>query len=178
VHSPYKQPLGSRLARRALAVIYQANKPGLNIDPRIANATAATKCGKRTVLVTLDGVQGASLQLNGKLGFEVSADDGVWHSTSVSLHSQATLLLSLASLPAQSQLVAVRYLWYASPCGTQPFGCAVYARVPSYGPLSGEQLGVMPVPPYIGRLVHASAQPAREDMQTKAVDKGPKMDRT
>ena len=47
--------------------------------------------------------------------------DGVWHAAPAAVAGPATLALSLAGLSnGTDALVAVRYLWYPSPCGMQP----------------------------------------------------------
>ena len=77
VHSPYKQPVGSRLARQALATEYAQAQPS-----PIASAVAAA-AGKITV--TVGGLTGGAsleaLPTSSVYGFEALGTDGIWHST-------------------------------------------------------------------------------------------------
>ena len=79
---------------------------------------------------------------------------------------------AVSGLPIAPQ--AVRYLWYASPCGSnQPFHCPVYATVAPLGTLSGEggnlPLGgpfLMPVARfYRMRIVDTSYRPRTHNNQ-------------
>jgi sialate O-acetylesterase len=172
VHSPFKQPVGARLARQALRAVYGGVGGVGGVDPRIESAKVVVAADSgfagitpglgfaagRSVHLTLSGIGAHGVVVNSNAsgaGFEVLTEsDGMWHAAPAAVVGPATLALSLAGLPnGTDALVAVRYLWYPSPCGMQPFGCPVYARTeaPMDG-LTGERVGMLPAPPFISAL--------------------------
>lgn len=139
VHSPYKQPVGSRLARQALATQYEQPQP----SPIATAVTAAA--GK--VTVTVGGLAGNSLEAlatSSKFGFEALGADGLWHSTPVEAIGASTVTLS--GSPAGAK--AVRYLWRSTPCGPLTFGCPIYLKVKALGALTGEH-DYLPLAPFV-----------------------------
>ena len=139
VHSPYKQPVGSRLARQALATQYE--KP----QPSPIATTVAVAAGKITV--TVGGLAGNSLEAlttSSRFGFEALGTDGLWHSTPVEAIGASTVTLS--GSPAGAK--AVRYLWRSTPCGPLTFGCPVYLKVTALGALTGQH-DYLPLAPFV-----------------------------
>lgn len=141
VHSPYKQPVGSRLARQALATQYEKPQPS-----PIATAVVAVAAGKITV--TVGGLeQGSGLEAlttSSTFGFEALGADGLWHSTPVEAIAASTVTLS--GSPAGAK--AVRYLWRSTPCGPLTFGCPVYLKVTALGALTGQH-DYLPLAPFV-----------------------------
>jgi hypothetical protein len=123
----------------------------------------ATKKGT-TIVVTVGGLGGPNsppvpLEIRSNLGFEVltyqgkkgkgGVHPGVWQATPIKSLSGVELTLDATNA---TDGVAIRYLWYTTPCGIQPYQCPVYARVePLKGGLSGE-LGFLPLGPFIMNL--------------------------
>ena len=141
VHSPYKQPVGARLARSALAAAYGQTQ----IPARVfANASRPTKDGILVSVIVSGATTHRTLGIRSKLGFEVLGADGVWHSTPIVRHTDSTLTLG----DAPSGVRAIRYLWYMAPCSQQPYKCAVYVSVAPLGVQSGER-DWLPLGPFV-----------------------------
>ena len=132
IHSPFKQPVGRRLARGGLAVAY--GMQGLHeVHPYVQTATLSGG----SVLIKIGGLSSDGITATvGSYGFEVlgscqkepapGACDGpclCW--ASVPIASAAGTTVTLTNLPLQPE--AVRYLWYIGPYGTQPFQAPIYA---------------------------------------------------
>jgi hypothetical protein len=145
VHSPWKQPAGSRLARGGLSVAY--NMDTAKVNPVALGA--ALSGGTITVKLGGLGAGGITLKAN-KLGFEALGADGLWHSTPITGKTADAITLG----PAPAGVKAVRYLWYSSPCSPYagqpqvPYHCPVYTDAPPLGALSGE-LDLLPLGPFV-----------------------------
>jgi len=143
VHSPYKQPVGARLARGGLAVAY--GMTDLNkVNPV---ATSASLQGG-SVVVKLLGLGSKVLATPKALGFEVLGADQVWHSTPIESSAEDSVTVGTAPTGA----LAVRYLYYKAPCSEQPYQCAVYTDVAPLGTLSGEEQDFLPLAPFVMKL--------------------------
>lgn len=143
IHSPFKQPVGSRLARGALSTY---GRPYMS--PVIAHATK--KGAKIVVSVGGLGATPQALEIRKSLGFEVlSKGTGVWQSTPITNSSGVSLTLDAANV---TDGVALRYLWYTTPCGTQPYQCPVYAQVPALKDRLSGELSFLPLGPFILNL--------------------------
>ena len=155
VHSPFKQPVGARLARQALDVAYQMPQP----SPRVtgagytaAEAGAEGDPGKSTVVVTLAGLgfPAGAIQVRQSWGFELLSSLGVWHGAAIQKAEGATLVLDASNATAGGKPPsALRYLWYTAPCTMHPYQCPVYVEVP---PVVGGESGEMeylPLAPHI-----------------------------
>ena len=146
VHSPFKQPVGARLARGALSVAYGV--PGLTA-PLTATATVPTAEGQLTVTIHGAEAQPVHLEVRSALGFEVLGGDQVWRWAPI-LHTDATA--AAVVLGNASGASAVRYLWYMAPCTQTPYRCPIYAMVKALpGRLSGEK-DFVPLGPFIQNL--------------------------
>lgn len=147
VHSPFKQPVGSRLARAALAAIYHMKEFAASPMVKAVAATAAA------VEVTLDGlgVDGRIEPPRAAAGFELLGNDGIWHSALVSATdiAGATIILPIPSGCVVPR--AIRYIWYDTPCSNYPYMCPIYVSVPALGGLSGE-LDSLPLGPFIANI--------------------------
>jgi sialate O-acetylesterase len=148
VHSPWKQPAGSRLARGGLAVAY-----GMDTGRGGPVAVSATLVsGHITVKLGGLGAGGLTLKQN-KLGFEALGLDGMWHSTPVT--GKTTDSVTVGPAPAGAK--AVRYLWYSSPCSPYagqpqvPYHCPVYTDAKPLGGLTGEG-DMLPLGPFVMAL--------------------------
>lgn len=148
IHSPFKQPVGQRLARGGLAVAY-----GMKALHAVDPVARSVKVTAGTLVVSVGGLGSGGLTAKvGAEGFEVlgncSATTLCWQSTPISAASPTSV--TLAKLPAQPR--AVRYLWYISPCGVHPYQCPVYAKATPIGKLSGEDQAFLPLAPFIMAL--------------------------
>ena len=133
IHSCFKQPVGARLARGALAVAY--GRPKLHIATAVS---AARRVGTDQLAVTVANTSGATLTVRASLGFEVLVARD-WHSAPIVLcDGRQTLTLALPNATAGAALLALRYLWTNKPCGGGTFSCPVYVSVPKLGALTGE----------------------------------------
>ena len=146
VHSPYKQPVGARLARAALAAAYGQSQ---HRGPTVGGASIDA-ADPATVLIQIDGVGPGGLELRARVGFELLGADGLWHSAPViDVRDNHTVRVSVGG--ADVAPTAVRYLWYDTPCSNAPYSCPVYAVVPALGELSGE-LDHLPLGPFMRRI--------------------------
>jgi len=144
VHSPYKQPVGQRMARGALAVAYGMTELAA-VDPIATKAVLTAK----EVVVTIGGLGKGGVQAKvGAVGFEVLGADQVWHSTPVAKGGGSSVTVG----PAPPGALAVRYLFYSSPCGLQPYQCPVYTDVAPMGSLTGEVQDFLPLGPFVMKL--------------------------
>ena len=163
IHSCHKQPVGSRLARGALATAY--GREDLKVSAALSGAVVAPD--RRTLTVSVANASG--LIVRDRLGFEVlaghSSDTTTWRwysSPILTSDGVQTLTLSLANITvlhsadtivdtrsigvathtqgreASLSVMAVRYLWANSPCSADVFNCPVYVPVPKLGSLTGE----------------------------------------
>jgi len=135
IHSPFKQPVGRRLARGGLDVAY-GMKSVHSVNPSVQSAVLSTSKDP-TVVVTIAGVGNKGIAVVvGSYGFEVlgkcvkqpapGSCDGVclcW--ASILIASGTATTITLTKLPQNP--TAVRYLWYIGPYGTQPFQAPIYA---------------------------------------------------
>ena len=137
IHSCFKQPVGSRLARGALATAY--GRPELHRSPAVSAAHLAGE----NVVVTV--VNASRLTLRASLGFEVLTGGSApaWISAPIlRTDGERTVTLSLANATAGAAPTAVRYLWSNTPCGAGTYGCPLYVDVPALGALTGENTSV------------------------------------
>ena len=100
----------------------------------------------------LQGASGVILKDN-KLGFQVLDAKGAWNSAPVTGKTANGVTVG----PAAAGAKAIRYLWYDSPCspfaGPQvPYQCPVYTDVTPLGELTGEQVGMLPLGPFVLEL--------------------------
>jgi hypothetical protein len=164
IHSCHKQPVGSRLARGALATAY--GRMDLKASAAISGAAVAPDGRRLTVWVA----NATGLVIRNHLGFEVLAGEPSdittwrWHSAPIlSTDRIQTLVLSLNEVLSQGatiygtpHVLAVRYLWGTSPCSLEIFNCSVYVPVQKLGSLTGENdtlpLGPAMLP--VGKLRH------------------------
>ena len=109
IHSCFKQPVGARLARGALAVAYDRKE--LHPSPAVSGAK---QVGKQ-LAVTVSNTSGGALTVRASLGFEVliGGPQPMWHSAPIVHCDDAhTLTLSLPNATAEDggALLALRYL--------------------------------------------------------------------
>lgn len=141
VHSPYKQPVGQRLARGGLAVAY-----GISGAAKVNPVPVSATVSDGDVEVTLSGLGTDGIQAReGAVGFELLGKDAIWHSAPIKRGRGAIVVVG----PAPAGTVAVRYLFYPAPCGLQPYQCPVYTNVEPIGQLSGEQQAFLPLGPFV-----------------------------
>lgn len=174
VHSPYKQPVGARLARAALAEAYDeggvqsavcviVDTP--SVTGNIAVTVSLSNTGCECDVDRDDNTSSTSIargevqvEVRSTVGFEVLGSDGLWHSTPIVQGPHITIgsrdsnsssdgggTLVLSGSPKGAR--AIRYLWYEAPCTQQPYRCAVYAAVSPLGNKSGE-MDWLPLGPF------------------------------
>jgi len=143
IHSCFKQQVGSRLARGALATAYGRSDLQLN-----SFVSSARQVGQRLVVTVAN--TGGSLLLRASLRFEVLLiNDNRWHSAPILRTEETdTLTLSLPNVTVGADVVAVRYLWSNTPCSASILSCPVYVTVPKLGSLTGEK-DTLPLGPAI-----------------------------
>jgi len=127
IHSPYKQPVGRRLARGGLAVAYGQKK-----YHAVAPVVASVTLRGGAVEVAVGGLGRSKLVVSiGARGFEVLGNCSgpllCWMSSPIAAASADTV--TLGGLPSAPQ--AVRYLWYIDAVGVHPFQAPVYAKAPT-----------------------------------------------
>lgn len=127
IHSCFKQPVGSRLARGALATVYGRND--LQVTPSVASARVDGK----QLLITI--ANATTLDVRAALGFEVLTSSAWSSAPIVHCDGARTITLSLANVMGKPE--AVRYLWSNAPCSGGIFNCPVYVTVPKLGSLTG-----------------------------------------
>ena len=163
VHSGFKRPVGSRLARAGLAQAYSVPVKGLTA--RVASVGKVTGSsdgggdgGGGTVTVTLSGAGGAGgVALHNDTGFEVlvrpnTSALGQWFSTPIIGHTATTV--TVGNVPAAA--LRIRYEWYGNACGLSLFGCAVYTNVaPLPGGFDGA-LPFLPLAPFVAAIPSAA----------------------
>lgn len=144
IHSPFKQPVGRRLARGGLAVAYEMASAHV-VDPVVSSVMLSPDEHSLTVNVAGLGSRGLVAVL-GASAFEVlghcdpqpaagtctQATCLCWTSTPIVSATKTTV--TIGGLPASPQ--AVRYLWYISPYAIdgkllRPFVAPVYALADS-----------------------------------------------
>ena len=140
VHSPYKQPVGSRLARGGLAIGYGMTEYTENANPVAQSATLSGT----SVTVTVAGTGASGLTVTtGSKGFEV-LDNTTWKNAPIKSATGNTV--TIGPVPAGAK--AVRYLWYGSPCGMIKYECPVTTKVEPLGTLSGQE-EFLPLGPFV-----------------------------
>jgi hypothetical protein len=149
VHSPYKQPVGARLARSALASAYG----DAAVQSVVSASASQPSLGSITITVSVSstphqrsgsyGMATPSVDVRSSLGFEVLAN-GTWQSTPIVRHEGNNVILGGCPHGAR----AIRYLWYMAPCTQQPYRCAIYVPVPPLGSQSGE-MDWLPLGPFV-----------------------------
>lgn len=150
IHSPYKQPVGARLALGALSVAYGLSKYALpSYNPTGASATVHSSGQVAVKLVGLPA--GGLLPVRRTIGFEILGASGFWMGAPILRTEGDTVILG--SCPSGAK--ALRYLWYNCPCTTTPFRCPLYTAVPAIGKLSGE-LSSIPVGPFVLTTLNTS----------------------
>ena len=164
VHSMYKQPAGSRLAREALKLAYGMDS--ITVSPRVA---AVALSAADTATITLD-TGGAILRNQSGFGFEVlipladkqrgnqqKPNTSQW--INAPIQSASGKVVTIGSVPPNA--TRVRYLWWGNPCGLghcsgsgrsivcdKMAKCPVYITVQPLGALSGE-LDFLPLGPFV-----------------------------
>lgn len=169
VHSPFKQPVGLRMARGALVSAYGVanimTQPTATVD----------RLGSRVLVTVHSGVGDdgrVPIEVRSSLGFEALAPDNNWHWTPIVASDLAAGTVTLGRVPAGA--TAVRYLWEDAPCTLQPFQCPIYTVVPALAPLSAEP-DALPLGPFVANLTLTAddtpdrRMPARGDTD-KAAD--------
>ena len=127
IHSPYKQPVGRRFARAALATAY--NQPKYHLDPTVKSVQLhGGGVGPKHILISVGGVGPNGLRVtDGAPGFQVLGQcdgeenstmkvgrmDMCWTPVQIASHDSTTV--TLTELPVQPE--AVRYGWSAMPFG-------------------------------------------------------------
>eukprot|EP00038_Savillea_parva_P010797 m.192856 g.192856 ORF g.192856 m.192856 type:complete len:675 (-) comp18757_c0_seq1:153-2177(-) len=142
VHSPFKQPTAARLARAALATVYNVTVD--TVGPFAGHVTR-TNDGHGLVIAIEQAGSGVA-PLRSQRGFEVLSK-GQW--MSVPAVSTTSNTVTISPVPADS--TKLRYNWYTNPCGYDCFTCAVYVNVQTIGNWSGE-LPFLPLPPFFTDL--------------------------
>lgn len=138
VHSPWKQPVGQRLARGGLAVSY--GQTGLNTVHPVPESIAV-EGGQIVITFKNLGTNGIQAKV-GANGFEILVA-GVWQSTPIVSGSGNKVTVN-----APKNGEAIRYLWYNCPCGLEPYQCPLYTNVEPIGALSGERQNFLPIGPF------------------------------
>jgi len=138
VHSPFKQPTAARLARVALAEVYNVS---VDTTGPLPGAVTRTADGKG-LEVAIEAVGQGVAPLRSARGFEALVDN-VWLSVPVTQATPRSVIIP--SVPRTA--TQLRYNWYDNPCGFDCFGCAVYVHVTPVGNWSGE-LDILPLPPF------------------------------
>lgn len=154
IHSPYKQPVGRRLARGGLDLAY-GMKDVHSVDPFVKSVSTSTSTAASSspasIVITVGGLgsTGSIAAVVGSLGFEVlgncaAAKDGdsntttdndargkqcdgpclCWASVPIASATATTVTLNKGIPDAAT---AVRYLWYIAPYKTVPFKAPIYA---------------------------------------------------
>lgn len=150
VHTPFKQPAGSRLARAGLRVAY-----GLSFDTSAPRVQSITRV-QDSIVVKLFQLGTGGLEIRNKTGFEVLVNDGgvsapgIWMNAPITSHSSDSI--TIGSIPGNTS--QLRYEWYSNPCGMNTYECAIYTKVQPLGNLSGE-LDFLPLGPFIQALPSA-----------------------
>ena len=138
VHSPFKQPVGSRLARAGLEVAYGVKQESLG--PRVQGVR---RLGPNLTITFIDVGSGSGIEVHNTTGFELlvpaegpnaSTTPGTWVNAKIVAHNANTVTIGAAP-PTATRL---RYEWYGNACGLSCFECAVYTAVTPLGNLSGE----------------------------------------
>lgn len=148
VHTPFKQPAGSRLARAGLQAAY-----GYSFDTSAPRVLSLTHSPNGPIVVKLFELGTGGLEVRNKTGFEVLVNDGgvqapgIWVNTPITSHDADSV--TLGSVPTNA--TQLRYLWYSNPCGMKTYECAIYTKVKPLGNLSGE-LDFLPLAPFIQTL--------------------------
>jgi len=162
IHSPFKQPVGRRLARGALDLAYGMAAVH-SVNPRVESVALVN--GSAVVAVAGLGSGGIKVDV-GTYGFEVLSacpdDPGTcdgpclcWVSLPISSATANTVTIQLASQAGPIlHPLAIRYLWYIAPYGTQPFRAPIYAEgaVPLPGvnaSMSNPQWDLLPLGPFV-----------------------------
>eukprot|EP00041_Stephanoeca_diplocostata_P002274 m.25095 g.25095 ORF g.25095 m.25095 type:complete len:621 (+) comp13137_c0_seq1:240-2102(+) len=148
VHSPFKQPTASRLARAGLVVAYGVNSSIVDtVGPLPKHVSPVDVDGN--VVITLQAIGNAGgIEVHSTQGFEVLVD-GRWHSVSISTHTYDTVTVGGVGASATH----LRYNWYSNPCGTGCYECAVYVKVKGLpGPVLSGAEPTIPLPPFFVRL--------------------------
>ena len=148
VHSPYKQPVASRLARAALAAVY-GDAEHAAVSPHVVGVALVNTVA---VNVTLGGLGTPGIELRAPLGFELLCQDDVWHSAAVSARDVSGPVITLPVPAGCAGPRGIRYLWYDTPCSNYPYQCPIYTRARPLGTLSGE-LEPLPLGPFIQQIL-------------------------
>ena len=138
VHSPFKQPVGARLARAGLSVAY-----GMEVDTTGPRPGRVSRHGDMVILQLEQIGSMSGVKVHSKVGFEVLVAS-TWKSVTLAAHTKDTVAIG----PVPREATQLRYLWYSNPCGESCFGCAVYIEAKPLAPLSGE-LPFLPLPPFV-----------------------------
>jgi hypothetical protein len=154
VHSPYKQPVGSRLARGGLAVGYGLTQYTEQANPVATSVKVRGTMTNANVIVTIAGVvptaDGITATI-GSNGFEV-LNGSMWMNAPIISFGRDLFpapnatIITIGPVPAHAK--AVRYLWYGSPCGMIKYECPVTAKVQALGSLSGQE-DFLPLGPFV-----------------------------
>jgi len=164
IHSPFKQPVGRRLARGGLAVAYGMASAHA-VDPRVDSVELSPD--KSSLVVNVGGLGSKGLVATiGADAFEVLGEcqpqpvagtcvGGAclcWMSTPIADATKSTV--TIHGLPTSPQ--AIRYLWYISPYAIggkelRPFAAPIYAladSIPNAAPIPGGA-DTLPLGPFV-----------------------------
>ena len=125
IHPGYKQEVGARLVRGAMAVAYN-DSAAYSTGPIFVTA----RLGPSTVVVRFSATGAGGIEVRTPDGFELESDPGCWTAAAVqSVNSAAGEVI----LDASGALAAgrVRYLWSQNPCQHPHYAvgnCSVYAK--------------------------------------------------
>lgn len=152
VHSPFKQPVASRLARAGLGLVYPDLVEVGTTGPLPGAVVRSADGGSLLLRVKNLGGGVGVLPLRTSRGFEVSVN-GRWHLMSAERENASHVRIT--GVPAAAS--TLRYAWYSNPCGEDCFSCMVYIGVRPIGQMSGE-LDFLPLPPFITDVPSAGGE--------------------
>lgn len=185
IHSAFKQPAGSRLARASLVQAYGMASTVFS-TPHVKSITPMLPPSRHTSSVHSSGGGdinnggnggGGSNGSSSSSGFAAgtivigieNANMGVVLHTNGSvgfevLFNNTWLTVPIISYSTDTVTVGnvpstatrIRYLWYSNACGINLYSCPVYVKVPPlHGGLSGEE-SFLPLGPFVADLVSSN----------------------
>eukprot|EP00039_Didymoeca_costata_P023904 m.8650 g.8650 ORF g.8650 m.8650 type:complete len:204 (-) comp3935_c0_seq1:5-616(-) len=147
VHSPFKQPIGARLARAGLKMIYNVSIE--NVAPRLESITTTAE----GFLLKFSNLYNTSLELHSTRGFELLVNS-TWCSTTINPKLSTSTMVFVNSGTC-GNAKRIRYNWYDNPCGMNCYQCAIYAKVAPLGDYTGE-LPFLPLGPFVADIKDAT----------------------
>ena len=108
LHPPVKRPVGERLARWALSVVY-----GSDDTPWASPRAIDHACENGALWIRFDQVgEGLRFRASGRTGFQIAGADRVWHWAEAEIIAPDRVRVHTAEV---SHAVAVRYAWQDNP---------------------------------------------------------------